>query len=265
MKRTVAEKKFVDRRLHPRERVILQSAATMSAAMPPQVETGFLDVDRFLGGGIYMGSKMILGGVQGTGKSTLATQIALCLGKRNHMTLWVAGEECPQVCRARADRLGGTRDAMRKLFFTEQCAIEDILELIYEHEPTLVIFDSLQKIYSRHCKGATGGPQQLRAITDALKLVPDEVGYLFLSQTNKAGRYAGTQAVLHEMDQLMWVSKDEVEPTQVALRWAGKNRLGSANTESLLFMTPRGFMTYDKMKAEEGNPFIEAKEDSSED
>src|SRR2546429_588637 len=57
-----------------------------------RIDTKFEEVNRVLGGGIVVGSLVLVSGDPGIGKSTLLTQLALNIEK----TLYVAGEESAQ-------------------------------------------------------------------------------------------------------------------------------------------------------------------------
>lgn len=62
------------------------------------------ELDRVLGGGLVLGSVVLLGGEPGIGKSTLLLQVALSL---NHLkVLYVSGEESATQIKLRAERIG---------------------------------------------------------------------------------------------------------------------------------------------------------------
>ena len=66
--------------------------------------TGFSDLDTVLGGGILLGSVMLLTGQPGIGKSTLLMQICAVISK-NYPVLYVSGEESAGQVKMRAERL----------------------------------------------------------------------------------------------------------------------------------------------------------------
>src|SRR3989344_5546090 len=66
----------------------------------PRLISKLEEFNRVLGGGIVVGSVVLVSGDPGIGKSTLLTQIALEFDK----TLYVAGEESAQQIKLRADR-----------------------------------------------------------------------------------------------------------------------------------------------------------------
>src|SRR4028118_1330428 len=67
--------------------------------------SGYVELDRVLGGGIVPGSLVLIGGDPGIGKSTLLLQVANQLAQ-NHRILYVCAEESGQQVKLRASRLG---------------------------------------------------------------------------------------------------------------------------------------------------------------
>ena len=70
-----------------------------------RLSSGYLELDRVLGGGIVPGSLVLIGGDPGIGKSTLLLQTANRLAL-DHRTLYVCAEESGQQVKLRAQRLG---------------------------------------------------------------------------------------------------------------------------------------------------------------
>src|SRR5439155_24175303 len=71
-----------------------------------RVATGLPGVDRILGGGLVVGSVVLLAGAPGIGKSTLLLQLASGLSNAGHPCLLASGEESPAQVGSRARRLG---------------------------------------------------------------------------------------------------------------------------------------------------------------
>ena len=91
----------------------VREARAMSSLRLDQIEdptyarlsSGYLELDRVLGGGIVPGSLVLIGGDPGIGKSTLLLQTANRLAL-DHRTLYVCAEESGQQVKLRAQRLG---------------------------------------------------------------------------------------------------------------------------------------------------------------
>ena len=103
-----------------------------------RISTGFLELDRVLGGGLVVGSLLLLGGEPGIGKSTLILQICKN-AKTEGKILYISGEESAEQIKLRADRLNVTKD---NLYFLGETNIEQIEENILNMSPEIVIIDS---------------------------------------------------------------------------------------------------------------------------
>ena len=91
-----------------------------------RISTGNNEFDRVLGGGIVIGSLVLLSGDPGIGKSTILLQICQYLGKK-HKILYVSGEESANQIKMRANRLGVTTD---NLYILTQTNVSIIIETI---------------------------------------------------------------------------------------------------------------------------------------
>jgi DNA repair protein RadA/Sms len=70
-----------------------------------RLSSGYVELDRVLGGGVVPGSLVLIGGDPGIGKSTLLLQVANRLSQQ-YRTLYVCAEESGQQVKLRAMRLG---------------------------------------------------------------------------------------------------------------------------------------------------------------
>src|SRR4029453_9626873 len=75
-------------------------------AVPARIETGIFQFDRAIGGGIFPGSEMLVGGYPGIGKSPLLLQVCADLASKGSNVIYVSGEESAEQVRLRAVRLG---------------------------------------------------------------------------------------------------------------------------------------------------------------
>ena len=85
-----------------------------------RIASGYVELDRVLGGGIVPGSLVLIGGDPGIGKSTLLLQTANRLSLE-HRTLYVCAEESGQQVKLRAQRLG-----IGKTRTSDDDAVEDL-------------------------------------------------------------------------------------------------------------------------------------------
>lgn len=110
--------------------------------------TGIVELNRVLGGGIVKGSLTLISGAPGIGKSTLLLQAASNIASKYGKVLYISGEESEEQIKIRADRLGVISADVFILSETN-------LELIEEHaknmECVFVIIDSIQSpFYTPH-------------------------------------------------------------------------------------------------------------------
>ena len=77
-----------------------------------RLQTQISEFDRVLGGGIVVGSLILLGGEPGIGKSTLVLQIC---GQLKSPLLYVSGEESASQIKMRLDRLNINYDNLKFL------------------------------------------------------------------------------------------------------------------------------------------------------
>ena len=84
----------------------------------PRMSTGAGEFDRVLGGGLVIGSAILIGGNPGAGKSTLLLQ-TMCHLAKDMKALYVTGEESLQQVAMRAQRLGLPTDRLNMLSETQ--------------------------------------------------------------------------------------------------------------------------------------------------
>ena len=98
-------------------------------------------MDRVLGGGIVVGSLVLVGGDPGIGKSTLLLQMCRNLSDEGKKVLYVSGEESLRQIKMRAERLGTFSRDISILCETD---IDIISNSITDMMPDVVIIDSIQ-------------------------------------------------------------------------------------------------------------------------
>ena len=75
-----------------------------------RIKTKIEELDRVLGGGIVVGSLVLVGGDPGIGKSTLLLQMCKALADLQKKVLYISGEESLKQIKIRAERLGSNWD-----------------------------------------------------------------------------------------------------------------------------------------------------------
>jgi len=102
------------------------------------------EFDRILGGGIVIGSSILIGGDPGIGKSTILLQVCNQLASKGIKVLYVSAEESVYQTKIRSERLNINSDNLWLVSETNTSIIGGYIE---EHKPNLVVVDSIQMVY----------------------------------------------------------------------------------------------------------------------
>jgi DNA repair protein RadA/Sms len=192
------------------------------------------ELNRVLGGGLVPGSMTLIGGEPGIGKSTLALQLALQIGRD---TLYISGEESPQQLRMRADRLGGQGGQCRVLSETR---LQVILDQLKQDPPELLIIDSIQTLQSDDLESAPGTISQVRDCAARLLQTAKEthMPVILIGHITKDGSLAGPKVLEHIVDTVLQFEGDSHHLYRI-LR-SSKNRFGSTSEIGVFEMTGSG-------------------------
>jgi DNA repair protein RadA/Sms len=201
-------------------------------------ETGIAELDRVLGGGLAPGAVVLIGGDPGIGKSTLLLQ--LLARWREHgrgAPLYVTGEESPRQVVLRARRLGLALAGLRLLAETR---VEQILALLAEEAPGVVVVDSIQTMYTEALQSAPGSVAQVRDSAAQLVRYAKTQGtpLLLVGHVTKEGALAGPRVLEHMVDTVLYFESDANSRYRVIR--AVKNRFGAVNELGIFAMTGKG-------------------------
>jgi DNA repair protein RadA/Sms len=180
------------------------------------------ELNRVLGGGLVPGSLVLMGGEPGIGKSTLLLQLALLMKK--YRTLYVSGEESEQQIKLRATRVGIANENF--LVLTET-SLENIFAQIETTQPSMLIIDSVQTIFTNRIESSPGSVSQIRECAAELLRFAKESGVpvFLIGHITKDGMIAGPKVLEHMVDTVLQFEGDRHHVYRV-LR-ATKNRFGS--------------------------------------
>lgn len=203
--------------------------------------SGVGEFDRALGGGIVLGSIVLLGGDPGIGKSTLLLQtLSLCAANRK---VYVTGEESPSQVADRAKRLGLQTKGIQILAETQ---LEQILHHAKDLQSgDLLVIDSIQTLYSEAIGSAPGTVTQVRECAQQLVRLAKQknVAVILIGHVTKDGNLAGPRVLEHMVDAVLYFEGDPQSPHRLIR--AFKNRFGAAQELGAFEMTEQGLVSID--------------------
>lgn len=200
-------------------------------------DTGFVELNRVLGGGVVPGSLILVGGDPGIGKSTLLLQLSHALASRGSKVLYVSGEESARQTKMRAERLG---IQARSLFVLCENSMELIEEAIEQTSPDFLVIDSIQTVYHPDIASAPGSVAQVRECTGWFMQLAKGRGMatFLVGHVTKEGAIAGPRLLEHMVDSVLYFEGERHHSYRI-LR-AVKNRFGSTNEIGIFEMSESG-------------------------
>ncbi len=214
----------------------VQELSQVTATEVPRTPTGMSELDRVLGGGLVDGAVILLGGDPGIGKSTLLLQVVALLA-RQQKVLYVSGEESAQQVALRAQRLGLPAEGVNLL---AEIRLEAVQAALKQHEPAVVVIDSIQTMYSDQITSAPGSVSQVRECAAQFTRIAKQMGIamIFVGHVTKDGAIAGPRVLEHMVDTVLYFEGDQ--HSNYRMIRAIKNRFGAANELGVFAMTETG-------------------------
>jgi DNA repair protein RadA/Sms len=215
----------------------IETLAAVDVKLEDRLPSTIFEFDRVLGGGIVTGSVILLGGDPGIGKSTLILQVAGRLAETGKEVLYISGEESSSQVKIRFERLGLTTPNLKFLGETDMGTIE---ATILQHQPALVILDSIQTVHCPDVASEAGSVGQVRAATAKLVTLAkdNKIPIIVIGHVTKQGSVAGPRTLEHLVDVVLYLEGDKYHAFRV-LR-AVKNRFGSTNEVGVFDMQQGG-------------------------
>jgi DNA repair protein RadA/Sms len=188
-----------------------------------------------LGGGIVMGSIVLVAGEPGIGKSTLFLQNGLHM--KGVSILYVSGEESEQQIKMRADRLKASND---DFYLLTETSTQIIFQEIKKLRPQLIIIDSIQTLHTPFIESSAGSVSQIRETAAELQRFAKETNtpVFLIGHITKDGSIAGPKILEHMVDTVLQFEGDRHYAYRI-LRTL-KNRFGSTAELGIYEMTGSG-------------------------
>lgn len=210
----------------------------VDVARYPRIDSGIADLNQVLGGGLVVGSVVLLSGDPGIGKSTLVLQLAANVSAGKPV-LYVSGEESTNQIKLRAERLGLAKVELDVLAETNTDAIA---ATIAAGKYGLVIIDSIQTMATEGLTGSAGSVGQITASAQLLQNAAKthDAAMVIIGHVTKEGSIAGPKILEHLVDVVLYLEGDRYGNFK-ALRGI-KNRFGSTNEVGIFEMTEAGLV-----------------------
>lgn len=216
-----------------------QELSRLTSEASPRLVFPLAELNRVLGGGLVLGSLVLVGGDPGIGKSTLLLQASSALAERGNKVVYVSGEESAQQIKLRSERLRIRGD---RLYVLSETNVEIILGRLNELSPNLVVIDSIQTVYLEEIGGAPGSVTQIRECTLRLMRWAKRAGVpVFITgHVTKDGAIAGPRVLEHIVDAVLYLEGEAFSSYRI-LR-SNKNRFGSTNEVGVFEMSGGGLI-----------------------
>jgi DNA repair protein RadA/Sms len=202
-----------------------------------RISTGISEFDRVLGGGIVLGSVVLIGGAPGAGKSTLLLQAIAQIADRGISVLYVSGEESLQQIAERAHRL---KLPAQNIMMLAETSVQRICDVMDNLKPQILVIDSIQVMHTQEAESAPGSVTQVRESASYLTQYAKkhQVSIFMVGHVTKDQSLAGPMTLSHIVDtQVMLGSTDDA---RYRVLRADKNRFGSVGELGFFAMDSAG-------------------------
>jgi DNA repair protein RadA/Sms len=187
-----------------------------------RITSNIVSFDNFIGGGLVVGSSILLAGEPGVGKSTFILQLAEQYAKNGYKILYASGEESLSQVRKRADRL---KIEHAEIWCFESLNLKELFAEIKKVDPDIIIVDSLQMLHTQDTENQVGSHAKIQSSLLSLMNLMKEMRktLIVIGHSTKQGKIAGTLTLQHMTDVVLFLTKVGENTRQLA---SHKNRFG---------------------------------------
>lgn len=254
---TIVEQKLPSIEESDSRRRVSQSArpvklGTVGTDSYSRIDSGIGELNRVLGGGIVLGSLILISGEPGIGKSTIIIETADNVARRYGKVLYVSGEESEQQVKLRADRVCGSHGdrssddsasgVSENLYIFPETNLDNVISICEAMKPQLLIIDSIQTMYTSEIDSVAGSITQIRACSNLLmKLAKtNNIPVFIVAHVNKSGDLAGPKTIEHMVDCVLNFSGERDKDLRIIRSF--KNRFGTTDEIGAFRMCSEGMI-----------------------
>jgi len=230
----VEEAPLVEQAFAPAEPIAYRDVKNLAN---PRARVKIDEVDNVLGGGVVLGSLVLIGGEPGIGKSTLLLQMSRDFADGQTSVLYISGEESLDQIKLRGERLG-VGDG--PLYLLAETNLERILGQAEKLKPGVLVLDSVQTVFSSKLSSSPGTISQVREVANQVFRFAKRNGVpaFLIGHITKEGSLAGPKSLEHIVDVVL-LFEGERDHSHRVLR-ALKNRFGPVSELAIFEMTASG-------------------------
>ena len=223
------------------------SLPTVKSSESTRIDTGIRELNRVLGGGLVKGSLTLISGEPGIGKSTIIIQAAASISRSLGKVLYVSGEESEEQIKMRADRV--CQGDLSQLYLLSETNMEAVMTAIENLQPSFLVIDSIQTMYTDTIDSAPGSVSQVRACGNMLMNIgkSGQIPIFIVAHVTKSGELAGPKIVEHLVDTVLQFNGERNQDLRILRSF--KNRFGTTSEIGAFEMREEGLVEIENLSA----------------